>query len=182
MEEVDYKKLLFEYIVYQLVLWAKAENVDKPDFSKLRLQKILFLVSTIKATKERHGLLGIFNKFYALPYGPVESTIYDAMSQDKFHNINFSGNNCSYTNLNEDLFTLLKDQDKKLVEESISDLKLKCEGGRTNHITIPVFELVEITHRWTVWQVAMSIANMLGGKSETMSTEEILNSKVKAYF
>ena len=50
-----------------------------------------------------------------------------------------------------------------------------------DYITKDPFELVDITHKWTSWQVAMQVAEMLGNKRELMSTEDIINSTVKAY-
>lgn len=46
---------------------------------------------------------------------------------------------------------------------------------------MPVFDLVNITHQWTVWVVAMYVANMLNSGGELMSTDDIINSSVKAY-
>ena len=50
-----------------------------------------------------------------------------------------------------------------------------------DYITKDAFALVDITHKWTSWQVAMQVAEMLGNKREQMSTEDIINSTYKAY-
>lgn len=50
------KNLLFEYLVFRLDEWKKnIENTGKsvPAFTKLRLQKILFLVCAWNVTKNR---------------------------------------------------------------------------------------------------------------------------------
>ena len=87
------KKLLFEYLVFRLDEWKKQlNNTNKILLSKLRLQKILFLVCACDATNENRRLLDVFDNFYALPYGPVEMDIYEAMKEDgSFQNIHFTG-------------------------------------------------------------------------------------------
>ena len=74
------KNLLFEYLVFRLDEWKKnIENTGKsvPAFTKLRLQKILFLVCAWNATNTERKLLNVFNNFYDLPYGPVEMDVYE---------------------------------------------------------------------------------------------------------
>ena len=47
------KKDLFEYLIFRLEKWKKKIGENQvPVFSKLRLQKILFLVCTCMATNE----------------------------------------------------------------------------------------------------------------------------------
>ena len=88
------KNLLFEYLVFRLDEWKK--NIEKrnekvPAFTKLRLQKILFLVCAWNVENTNRKLLNIFNQFYALPYGPVEIDIYEAMKNNQtFKHISFS--------------------------------------------------------------------------------------------
>ena len=70
----------------------------------MRLQKLLFLISTVNATSTDKGLLNTFNNFYALPYGLVESDIYNSMNNGDFENIKFNGNQCDLPKLNENTF------------------------------------------------------------------------------
>ena len=52
------KKDLFEYLIFRLEKWKKKIGESQvPVFSKLRLQKILFLVCTCMATNEEKKLL-----------------------------------------------------------------------------------------------------------------------------
>ena len=176
-QRLENKKLLFEYLVYLLEQWKQEKHpLSKETFSKLKLQKILFLVSSIKATSESHPLLDVFNKFYALPYGPVEIEIYEAMNNGSFRNISFCGNDCKHS-LNEQIFADLGVSKKRAMHEAMQAIK---ELG-ADYIIAPPFDLVDITHKWTSWQVAIQIAEMFGNKSEPMSTEDIINSTVKAY-
>jgi len=180
LSPIEQKKSNFEYIVYKLNdLKNEFQIQDDSIFTKLRLQKLLFLVSTINATSDDKGLLKTFDNFYALPYGPVESDIYNLMNNDDFDNIEFNGNQCNLSKLNENTFNSLDNEYKDLVNDSIE--KLKEKGVIKEYLEMPVFDLVNITHQWTVWQVAMSIAKMLNSGSESMSTDDIINSSVKAY-
>ena len=172
------KYLLFEYLVYLLVKWGKeVRNEDKLDLSKLRLQKILFFVATIKSEENNHKLLDIFDNFYALPYGPVEIDIYDAMNNNAFSSIKFEGNACVYDSLSDDNFISLSKGNKQMLEESV-DLLM---GKDFNYLSAPVFKLVEITHKWTVWEVSMKVADLLGAHRERMATTDICRSKIKAF-
>lgn len=179
-ERVQYmtnKKLLFEYLVYQLDKW-KQENHSRSQivFTKLKLQKILFLAASIKSKDDTYPLLSIFNKFYALPYGPVEMDIYEAMNKNSFTNVNFNGNECKL-HFTKKSFVDLAPPQKDAITEALQVIK---DMG-ADYISMPPFELVDITHKWTAWQVAMQVAEMCNSKREPMSTEDIINSTVKAY-
>lgn len=174
----EQKKLLFEYFVYLLNEWKSSLcDYNVPAFTKLRLQKLLFLASTINASVEDEKLLGIFNRFGALPYGPVELDIYDAMTDNTLTYTKFDGNECCFTeSWNISHFDSL-DISKRWIEQSVNELKIM----RPDYLYMPIFNLVEITHQWTAWQTAFTVAELLGNKCEMMSVKDICNSKVKAY-
>ena len=58
------------------------ETIKGKPFPKLTAMKLLFLAA---APKKDGGddLLDIFDNFYAMPYGPVESDVYNAIQEDK---------------------------------------------------------------------------------------------------
>lgn len=171
------KKLLFEYLVFLLEQWKQEIHLSYvPPFTKLKLQKILFLVAAVNSTNDKHPLLEVFNRFYALPYGPVELDIYEAMNSNQFDKIQFERNQC-ICNCSEMDFIGLEGPIKKEMNDAL--LTIKSMGA--NYITISVFDLVAITHKWTSWQVAYQVADMLGNKKEFMSTDDICNSAVKAF-
>ena len=177
MQRIENKKLLFEYLVYLLDRWKQEKHPhSKETFTKLKLQKILFLVASVNAKEDYHPLLDVFDKFYALPYGPVEIDIYDAMCNNSFKTIRFEGNNCQQS-LTEEDFATLDDNLKKTMSNAVQAIKDKG----VDYIISDAFELVDITHKWTSWQIAMQVAEMFGSKRESMSTEDIINSTVKAY-
>jgi len=177
VQRIENKKLLFEYLVYLLEQWKQEKHPhSKEAFTKLKLQKILFLVASVNAKEDNHPLLDVFDKFYALPYGPVEIDIYDAMCNNDFKTIKFEGNDCKQS-LKEEDFTALDENLKKAMRDAVQAIKDKG----ADYIISDAFELVDITHKWTSWQIAMTVAEMLGNKRERMSTLDICNSKIKAY-
>lgn len=171
------KNLIFEYLVFRLDEWKKyleKNGVKVPAFTKLRLQKILFLICAWKAESTNRKLLKIFNQFYALPYGPVEMDIYDAMkSNQTFQHISFNGNECIYCKLESDMFTSISRVHREWIDEAMDDF---IKNDR-KYLTMPVFDLVELTHKWTVWQIAMQYAKLCGHNREKMTSLEIIESK-----
>jgi uncharacterized phage-associated protein len=177
-QNIKTKKDLFEYFVFLLVRWAKElRPTNDVVLSKLRLQKILFFAATINSQKENHPLLDIYDKFYALPYGPVEVDIYDAMNANSFSTISFNGNYCSFNNLTDRDFNDISNDLKQMMESAILSLK----GVGFDYLFSPVFDLVDITHKWTVWEVSMRFAEIMGRHREEMTAESICDSKVKAF-
>lgn len=168
------KNLVFEYIVYRLDGWKRKIGAKKvPVFTKLRLQKILFLICAWNVSKEEPRLLKVFNHFCALPYGPVEMDIYEAMKYtNAFKHLHFEENECVYDAMNDSMFEELskatKDYVDEVVEHFISD--------KRDYLTMPVFDLVDITHKWSVWQISMEYAKLQGRNMEGISNESIINS------
>lgn len=122
------KNLLFEYLVFRLDEWKKKiekRNEKVPAFTKLRLQKILFLVCAWNVENTNRKLLNIFDQFYALPYGPVEIDIYDAMKNNKiFQHINFNGNECIYSKIESSVFTSVSSRYRKWIDEAVDNFIL----------------------------------------------------------
>lgn len=177
MEHRD-KILIFEYIIFKLVEWEKTiqPNITHPEFSfgKLKALKLLFFVVSVDATRTEHKLLDIFNRFYAMTYGPVESEVYNAIQNRKtiFYDI-------------KDRITILKsDRDFKLFDKLNNDIKLEINRSvnklkviNPKIVDLPSYKLVDITHKWPVWKNAMSIANILGRRSEIMEGQDIIESE-----
>lgn len=175
------KNLVFEYFVFRLNEWKlklEQENTNVPVLTKLRLQKILFLTCAWKADNTSRNLLKVFNHFYALPYGPIEMDIYEAMkNQVSFQHIHFDGNECIYDNLEESMFVTVSQEYRSLVDEAVNDFY----QDHRPYLTMPVFDLVNLTHRWSAWKITMEIATFLGNKKEKMSMECICKSSIKAF-
>lgn len=172
------KQQLFEYFVVQLDKWKKevSTNSDMP-FSKLQLHKLLFLVSAQEATLQSHPMLDMFDRFYALKYGPVEMDIYDAMTLGSFKALYFGERLCEIHYDKTSFFDSIPNEQKTMVDNAINNLRNKDSV----YILKDPFELVEITHGWTVWQIAMLMADMSNSKMERMSTTDICNSTQKNF-
>lgn len=84
MNNPDLKKQAFEYLLNGLLQWFSNGELYKNSnsFSRVKVLKLLFFVAVIKDA-DGNDLLDIFDKFYAMPHGPVESDIYNYMSRDE---------------------------------------------------------------------------------------------------
>lgn len=176
LKKLERKKLLFEYFVLKLTDWKNVcSSKDTTPFTKLQLQKLLFLASAIGATYEEHKMFDVFNHFYALQYGPVEIDIYDFMNNNGFQNIHFEGNYCKIDNT--EIIAGNKDDEKATIDTAVELLRIK----NFNYVNMDAFSLVDITHGWSAWQVAITIANLSGNRMERMTTEDIINSTIKTF-
>ena len=123
------KNDLFEYVVYKLDQWYKETHEGQTlQITKLRLQKILFLLCAVNATKKEHGLLSIFDRFVALPLGPVEMDIYEAMKSNQFNYIRFDGDDCRVGALDPALFKAAR-----LILDHTATFELKPVPRQTCH-------------------------------------------------
>lgn len=139
----------FQHLIDELLNWYSQEkNIEKNDFSILKSLKLLFFVSAASTDLGEDSLLNnIFNDFYALPYGHVESEIYDYIKNPK--------NNDRYTitkvktiiNQNIELPSI-RLKDKKRIQDSVFILK----HLNYNIIFMNHFELVELSHKWDSWK------------------------------
>lgn len=172
------KYLAFEYFVLSLYRWnQELDNFCKPVYTKLQLQKLLFFASAINADAQHHEMLDMFNRFYALPYGPVELDIYEAMNTGTIGNIRINDRVCKIESVDSEKFDNLKLSCKKVIDKSVEALK----SLNVNYFSMSPFQLVEISHCWTVWKEAYSFATLCGSKQEPMDSKAIYTSEVK-YF
>lgn len=167
---LERKNRVFEILVFRLIDWYSnnSSRTSLESFTKLKLQKLLFLVSAVNATIDHRGLLRVFDNFYAMPYGPVESDIYNTMIRDGFDHISFLND---YIEIKGQLNTNGFDCEKALIEKAI--LSLQDINPQLIHYTAA--QLVEITHKWTSWKYAFEIANLLGKGSAKMDIDSICN-------
>ena len=168
------KILLFEYLVYRLIEWYKDVVSDlhyiNKHFSRLTALKLLFFVSTIKDTENGNkDLLDVFNKFYAMQYGPVEIDIYTAIVEGKTQLYTFGVHELIVNSQDDTIFDSLNSQDKNRIDRAIMLLK----NRNPKIISYPASILIDISHKWAAWQNAMSIASMLGRRCEDMPIKSI---------
>lgn len=168
------KTLLFEFLVYRLIEWytdyvPNRQNKNQ-HFTRLTVLKLLFFVSTVKDTENNNSdLLDIFDNYCAMQYGPVEIDIYTAIVTNNTRLYQFGVHELVQTTSDFSIFDSLDQEYKSRVDRAISLLKAK----NLKIISYPASLLIDISHKWDAWQDAMSIASMLGRRSENMSINSI---------
>lgn len=181
MDSLQRKRKLFEYLVYLLEEWRKEKYPNyKEKFTKLKLQKILFLVSSYKATTNYHPLLNVFDNFYACTYGPVEMDIHESMCDSNFEFIIFENHECVIKSNIEDI---KKDADDELIElmKCLENTINEIKESEVDYITVGGFDLVDIVQKWTCWIVSKRVAEILNNQIEQITTKEICESRNKPW-
>lgn len=169
--EQDSKVQYFEYIIFKLFNWSKERYLGQlNDFSVLKTMKLLFFVTAAKASKEEAILLDeVFDNFYAMPFGPVESDVYDIVRKKhgllEFYQIdNISTSQVSepdFSNLNK-RYTSAIDSSVELLLSSYPDL-----------FDLGAFELVDLSHMWRSWKVTFKEAQNTGRLSKYIENDLI---------
>lgn len=166
---------IFEFIVHRLKDWFMEKNNifsleefnRKNDFSVLKLIKLHFLVSTIDSAKD-DALLNQFT-FCAMPYGPVETVIYNRIKNNpvfsSFTVDNFKSDFISNNYQSEWNDTILI----AIIDKSIAKLKEIDD----NLINADAGSLVELTHKWNSWRITYSEARSLGSFSKVIDNNLI---------
>lgn len=115
-------------------------------------------------------MLEIFDNFYAMQHGPVESDIYNAIAQNSLVRYKFSGIT----------LTLPNDVTAEYFEELDNDVKAKIDSALTllearneNILQYDPFKLVDISHLWNSWRRAYEVAELMNKGSEKMNIESI---------
>lgn len=170
--EID-KIEAFDYMLHLFEEWRdNYETIKGKPFPKLTAMKLLFLAA---APKEEGGddLLDIFDNFYAMPYGPVEIDVYNAIQEDKLPSFSVKYRSIEPREGAEP-YNAKRYNDKfyHRVRNALNDLKEKNE----KLVLLNAFELVEITHRWSSWNRAMDFAEFMKQLSAKMSIDSIRDS------
>ncbi|WP_276912014.1 type II toxin-antitoxin system antitoxin SocA domain-containing protein [Hallella colorans] len=168
MEE---KKAYFEYLIDSLI---QRNNCSFAGFTTLKLIKLLFLVVGVSSTEQERGLTTIFDKFVAMPYGPVESDIYNFIQNNALTKYSITSSQCKIKNVNTN--TNLHDNQRQAIDNAI-DLLLE---KNPRILQCQPFELVDITHKWSCWRICYNWALENRKKSIGIPSRMIQNS-VKYY-
>ena len=166
----DKKIYLFEYMIKKIVeKYVTLKNVDKREalsaFSKLKLIKLNFFISAVNANEKNNGLLDIFDNFYAMPYGHVESDIYEGLKKLKYYS--FEGNQLKENSqFPEDIKF---PDEKRKIDQALESLYDK----NPNILYASAFQLVELSHRWHSWKIMFEKAKSSGTNSTPISFQMI---------
>lgn len=160
----------FDYFISQIIGLNSSTEINQSQFesavskyklSKLKLLKLLFSASVIEVDG-KYLLDDVFDKFYAMPYGPVESDVYDNISMVP----NYIIDNRSIS---------LKNPDHVIsYDESFS--KAICQ--RIDASTMSSFDLVELSHKADSWRIVYSEAQRQGKFSLYMHPKIIKSTTV----
>ncbi|MRX40848.1 hypothetical protein GJU43_16280 [Flavobacterium sp. LC2016-23] len=170
---------IFKNIVFELRNWyITKKNVsmdifnDFNDFTILKIIKLHFFVVAINS-EDQPDLLDQ-NTFHAMPYGPVETRVYDYYKSKKG---NFDGlfiisnDRITFTEgaIPPEINANLKQQIRNSIE--------KLEKLEPNLIIAGAGSLVELTHTWNSWKKYYNLAKSKESYSELMPNEEIKKDK-----
>lgn len=165
------KKVAFEYLLLKLTNWYKEVSPsEQNDLSVLKVLKLLFFVSAVKTSKNSEDTLldKVFNTFFAMPYGHVESEVYSIIKNQNLHNISIN-NYCSSILNDEIINNTVSNDIKNLIDKSINELK----SIDKNFILLSSFDLVDLSHSWYSWQKYYNLAQSEGMSSKSIPVEEI---------
>lgn len=153
---------------------VRAQFAKGHSISKLKAFKLLFFVVAIDSN-DWILLDEVFDNFYALPYGPVESDVYDNLSM--LQNYQLVGNNLTLKQNVDFSYTQCEDRYKGLIKKSVETLGVLFP----KLFSMSAIELVELSHRAECWQIAISQANAIGSSSRKMTNSLIKQSRVYFY-
>lgn len=177
MSKTATKILAFEYLVCRLIEWHKEVTSTAEEFSshfsRLSVLKLLFLSAAIKDETvgdiEKKDLLGIFNNFCAMQYGPVEIDVYSAIVNDTLSIYRLSNKSIVVKRDITHAFDNLSNALRQSIDNAIHILRSK----NANIIRYNATQLVNITHKWQSWQNAMWLADISGNRQSPMTTDSI---------
>lgn len=167
----------FDYMLQQFDQWRtdyfKSHNIPVKPLSRLIVLKLLFLTAAPKTNKGK-DLLDIFDNFYALPYGPVESDIYNAIQENLLPSYHIKERTVEKKTLQP-----YKQKDPLIIK--ITNAIQELKKVNPNIIGLNSFELVEITHKWDSWNRSIKFAEFMGRSSAKMLTESIRSDSNKCF-
>ncbi len=151
----------FEYIIDLL---SEQQGIALGTLGVLSLLKILFFVVGASCNRDEEGLTQVFDNFYAMPYGPVESDIYNAIKQQngRINKYSIRGGQTVLNSEYEDMS--LSEEQKKRLARGVD--ALLAENPQI--LSYSPFELVEISHYWNCWYSIYSEALHEGVRSKRM--------------
>ncbi|MEI3799612.1 MULTISPECIES: hypothetical protein [unclassified Chitinophaga] len=172
------KILYFEYVLKGLLTWydqIKGRSYDN-DLSILKTLKLLFFVSAAKATTNSHSRLleEVFDGFFAMPYGHVESEIYDYIRQQGGVLTYYIVDNKRTTRIPDaHVETLMGKLDNQAIVNEIDQSIDYLKKVNPSLILMSPFDLVNLSHAWYSWQYYYEEAQKSGTKSIKIPSEAI---------
>lgn len=163
------KLQITNYILLKLGDWFYELNPNRidNDLSVLKSLKLIFLLSTINKENMNSNLLDLEFTFKAMPYGPVETDIYEAYKSGDLSIISNKG--LDYNLLKEINFDSIDPNIRKIIDNNIDLLKKENYYLISNSASY----LVDLTHLYSSWKNNFKIAQAQGKFSIEIPTQEI---------
>lgn len=134
------------------------------DFNILKLIKLHFFIIAINSDKD--DTLLELNEFWAMPYGPVETSVYSKIRNDKnFGEFILSNEKAVFTGNKPEIEKYLED---KIIRSINLLLDLEPRLLYTDAGT-----LVELTHKWNCWKKNYSLARAKNSYSSIIPKDDI---------
>lgn len=168
--DIHSKVLAFEYLLTQLINWGKCKQpfVSYMSFTRLKALKLLFFTAAVR-NEQGGDLLDVFDNFYALPNGPVESDIYNRITCDEL---------TYYTFRDFSVSTKQQYDENSLPEDLRNRINAAVEALKRMNPDIIAYradQLVALSHNWQSWQDSMLTATALMKGSFPMDVNQIRN-------
>ncbi|MBQ0909794.1 hypothetical protein KBJ98_13855 [Flavobacterium sp. F-328] len=163
---------IFKNVVFHLRDWYMKENNivsiedfnRNNDFSILKLIKLHFFVIAINSDKD--DLLLNENEFWAMPYGPVETTVYTRIRINKnFNEFILSNDNITFTG-NKPLIN------QNVESKILSSIEILMEL-EPRLVFADAGTLVDLSHKWNCWRKNYMLARARNSYSSIIPKEDI---------
>lgn len=148
----------FEYILNKLEEWhIEAFGSFSPNnLSQLKVFKLHFFICAVSSKDKETSLLEVFNNFHALPFGPVESTVYNSTKDLKYYRLT------KRELIKKEPFQAeINPEIAKKIDYSVNVLK----QINFKLIQFSAFELVNLSHDFISWKRTYNFAQRLNRNS-----------------
>lgn len=157
----------FEFMMDELVAWViKLGGDPKTELNLLKVIKLNFFIAAASSSEGEKGLLEVFDNFHAMPYGHVESSVYDAVKGiPGLSKYSLKGGSIEWNqnSIHLDILSQNRIKDSILKIRSIDD-KFVLKSGAY---------LVDLSHTWHSWRLFYSLAKSMDKKSMKIPIEVI---------
>lgn len=146
MNSIELKKNAFEYFLFRLNKEYFEDSKEKRiqnaiPLSNVKIMKLLFFCSVL--SKEKY-LLSVFDNWWALPKGPVESDAYQCLKGVEGKKVKEAA--IKYGHSNDSCPIDIHINVRNYIDEAIPKLKDK------DLLSHQESQLVEISHKWNCWK------------------------------
>lgn len=148
----------FEFLMDELVKWVEEKGGNpKRYLNLLKVIKLNFFVAAASSSETSEGLLTVFDEFYALPYGHVESDVYNIIKNQSNAQLK------KYTIMSNGI-DWSTDENISIDVRYSSNIKSSIEKIKTidpDFVLRPAGYLVDLSHMWRSWKLMYSTAKSL---------------------